>query len=130
GARLAMTQALRSARIEPKDVGYVNLHGTASRKNDEVEAQLIAELFPPAALASSTKAWTGHALGAAGIVEAAVCLLALEQGFVPGTLNLQEPDPACGPQIIADNVVCVPRYAVNNSFGFGGSNCSLVFGHG
>jgi 3-oxoacyl-[acyl-carrier-protein] synthase-1 len=129
GARLAMTRALQSAHLAPDAIDYINLHGTASQKNDEVEASVVAALFPASTHASSTKGWTGHALGAAGIVKKAVCFAALEHGLRPGTLHLETPDAACGPQVRADNAVASVRFAVNNSFGFGGSNCSLVFGH-
>ena len=85
--------------MTPDAIDYINLHGTASQKNDEVEARLVADLFPARTLASSTKGWTGHTLGAAGIVEAVITFLAMETGLVPGTLNARELDPACGPQI-------------------------------
>ncbi len=128
GARLAIQQALASAGIEASEVDYINLHGTASRKNDEIEGHVVAELFPRHVLASSTKGWTGHALGAAGIIEAVIALLALEAGLAPGTLNSSEIDPACGPQIRLDNERREMRYASSHSFGFGGSNCVLLFG--
>jgi len=128
GARLALTDALRRAELRPEDIDYINLHGTASQKNDEVEAKLVADLFPTTTCASSTKGWTGHTLGAAGIVEAAISLIALEHQLLPGTLNLRVPDPACGPQIQHDNVEFEARHALSFSFGFGGSNCVLVFG--
>jgi 3-oxoacyl-[acyl-carrier-protein] synthase-1 len=128
GARLAMEAALAGAALPPGSVDYINLHGTASQKNDEVEAQVVADLFPVSARASSTKGWTGHALGAAGILEAVVCFGVLETGVVPGTLNTLQLDPACGPQIRVANEVADVRVAMSNSFGFGGSNCSLVFG--
>jgi 3-oxoacyl-[acyl-carrier-protein] synthase-1 len=128
GAELAMLGALGMAGVDGAAVDYVNLHGTASQKNDEVEARVVARLFPASTHASSTKGWTGHALGAAGIVEAAVCFDALERGHLPGTLNLAEPDPACGPQIRREAERREVRHAMNNSFGFGGSNCSLLFG--
>jgi len=127
GAQLAIEDALARAGIGPADVEYINLHGTATPQNDAVEAALIARLFPAATLASSTKGWTGHTLGAAGIVEAAITLLALERGFVPGTLNLETPDPVCGPQVIIDNRERAVDIALSNSFGFGGNNCCLVF---
>ena len=92
------------------------------------EAKVVADLFPAATLASSTKGWTGHTLGAAGIVEAAICLLALERGLAPGTLNTTQLDPACGPQIRLENVERPLRRALSFSFGFGGSNCVLAFG--
>jgi 3-oxoacyl-[acyl-carrier-protein] synthase-1 len=128
GAELAMRRALQSAGVAPGSVDYINLHGTASQKNDEVEARAVAALFPATTHASSTKGWTGHALGAAGMVESAVCFFALEHDQRPGTLNLTQPDPACGPQIRPDNASGGVRRALNNSFGFGGSNCSLLFG--
>jgi 3-oxoacyl-[acyl-carrier-protein] synthase-1 len=128
GAQVAMLGALRTAGMEPGTVDYLNLHGTASQKNDEVEARVVARLFPASTHASSTKGWTGHALGAAGMVESAVCFLALEHGWRPGTLNLEHPDAACGPQVRREPGEHEVRYALNNSFGFGGSNCSLLFG--
>ena len=128
GARLAIEAALAGAALNPAAVDYINLHGTASQKNDEVEAQVVADLFPASTRASSTKGWTGHALGAAGILEAVICLGAIETGVVPGTLNTEQLDPACGPQIRLANEVADVRVAMSNSFGFGGSNCSLVFG--
>jgi 3-oxoacyl-[acyl-carrier-protein] synthase-1 len=130
GAELALDAALTRAGILPRDVDYVNLHGTASRHNDAVEAALIARAFPATTLASSTKGWTGHALGAAGIVEAVIVLLALERGHVPGTLNAHTLDPACGPQIRIENCERALRVALSNSFGFGGNNCCLAFAAG
>jgi 3-oxoacyl-[acyl-carrier-protein] synthase-1 len=85
-------------------------------------------MFPESLHASSTKGWTGHTLGAAGIVESVIALLALENGSLPGTLNSAVPDPACGPQIRFDNAQRGIDFAMNNSFGFGGNNASLVFG--
>ncbi|MEO6137516.1 MAG: beta-ketoacyl-[acyl-carrier-protein] synthase II, partial [Luteimonas sp.] len=78
--------------------------------------------------ASSTKGWTGHTLGAAGIVESIFALLSLRDGLLPGILNSRDADAACGPQIQFENASRDIRYAMNNSFGFGGNNCSLVFG--
>jgi len=128
GARLAIEAAFESAGLTPDVVDYINLHGTASQRNDEVEARVVADLFPAATRASSTKGWTGHTLGAAGIVEAVITFLAMEGGFVPGTLNAQELDPACGPQVRLSNEPADVRVALSNSFGFGGSNCALLFG--
>jgi 3-oxoacyl-[acyl-carrier-protein] synthase I len=130
GAQLALADALARAGLAPNDVDYINLHGTASRQNDEIEATLIARTFPARTLASSTKGWSGHTLGAAGIVEAVVALLAIERGLVPGTLNAQTLDPACGPQIVVDNHERSVRVALSNSFGFGGNNCCLAFAAG
>ena len=128
GARLAIESALASAGLTPDAVDYINLHGTASQKNDEVEARVVGDLFPASVRASSTKGWTGHTLGAAGIVESVVVFLAMEGGYVPGTLNARELDPVCGPQICLANEAREVRVALSNSFGFGGSNCSLLFG--
>ncbi len=128
GAKLAMNDALARSGIDAGDVGYLNLHGTATPANDSIEARAVAELFPDQLHASSTKGWTGHTLGAAGIVESVIALLALERGLLPGTLNSGTPDPACGAQIRFDNAQRDIRYAMNNSFGFGGNNACLVFG--
>lgn len=130
GARLAIGDALARAGIAPGDVDYLNLHGTASQKNDEVEAALIAELFPATLAASSTKGWTGHTLGAAGILEAVICLLALREGFRPGTLNTTTLDPQCGPQLRLQGEYTPVGIAMTQSFGFGGNNCVLVFAQG
>lgn len=127
GAQLAMRAALARAGIGAEAVGYLNLHGTATPANDSIEGAAVAALFPPSLHASSTKGWTGHTLGAAGIVESVVALLALEHGLLPGTLNSTTPDPACGPQVRFDNAQRAIGFAMNNSFGFGGNNCSLVF---
>ncbi len=128
GARLAMQAALQRAGIDAAELGYLNLHGTSTPANDSIEAAAVAALFPPSLHASSTKGWTGHTLGAAGIVESVFALLALSDGVLPGTLNSEIPDPACGPQIRFANAQAEIDYAMNNSFGFGGNNCALVFG--
>jgi 3-oxoacyl-[acyl-carrier-protein] synthase-1 len=128
GARLAMQTALGRAGRAPSAVDYINLHGTATPINDEIEAGAIAALFPATTAASSTKAYTGHTLGAAGIVESLIAMDALATGLVPGSLNCAQPDPACGPQLQRENARRTVRIAMNNSFGFGGNNCSLVFG--
>ncbi len=130
GAERALDDALARAKLAPAAIDYINLHGTASRHNDAVEAALIARRFPPTTLASSTKGWTGHTLGAAGIVEAVATLIAIARGFVPGTRNSQALDPVCGPQIVLDNRARRVRTALSNSFGFGGNNCCLVFAAG
>lgn len=128
GARLALEDALGRAGVGPDQIDYVNLHGTASARNDDVEARLIASTFPPGTRASSTKGWTGHTLGAAGIVEAVLTLLAMEHGLAPGTLNSSRLDEACGPQIRLANEPASIHRALSQSFGFGGSNCVLAFG--
>jgi 3-oxoacyl-[acyl-carrier-protein] synthase-1 len=123
-----MADALARAGIDAGQVGYLNLHGTATPANDAVEARAVAALFPDTLHASSTKGWTGHTLGAAGIVESIFALLALQDALLPGTLNSTVRDAACGPQIRFDNAERAIDFAMNNSFGFGGNNCSLVFG--
>ena len=128
GARLAMSAALARAGIDAASVGYLNLHGTSTPANDAIEAAAVATLFPDGLHASSTKGWTGHTLGAAGIVESVIALIALSEGWLPGTLNSTTRDPACGPQIRLQGQARRIEHAMNNSFGFGGNNCSLVFG--
>jgi len=128
GAELAMRDALARAGLAPAEVDYLNLHGTATPANDQAEAQAVRRVFGETVDCSSTKAWFGHLLGAAGAVEALVCVLAIEAGLKPGTLNLDTPDPACAIRVLADNQDAPVAVAMSNSFGFGGSNCSVVFG--
>jgi 3-oxoacyl-[acyl-carrier-protein] synthase I len=128
GAVDAMLEALACARLAPADIGYVNLHGTASRTNDAAEDIAVHAVFGRQVLAGSTKGWTGHALGAAGIVEALVCVMALADGWVPGTLNCRRVDTQIRSRIAQDAVPMAMRHAMTNSFGFGGNNCSLVLG--
>ena len=130
GARLALGDALARAGLNTADIDYINLHGTATIKNDAVEAALVSDLFPATTRASSTKGHTGHTLGAAGILESVLTLLAMEESLVPGTLNSTTPDPLCGPQFAFDNEPRSIRVALSNSFGFGGNNCTLAFGRG
>jgi 3-oxoacyl-[acyl-carrier-protein] synthase I len=130
GARLALEGALARSGLRAEQVDYINLHGTATPKNDEVEAGVVAAAFSARTRASSSKGWTGHTLGAAGILESVVCLLAMEHGLVPGTLNCEQLDPVCGPQVALGNESADVRIALTNSFGFGGSNCTLAFARG
>ncbi len=130
GAERALADALARAGIDADAVDHINLHGTASLKNDEVEAALVARRFGPRVHASSTKGFTGHTLGSAGIVEAAFSLLAIETGLMPGTVNSEALDAACGPQVRLQPAQAEVRVALSNSFGFGGSNCVLVFARG
>ena len=127
GARLAMHGALDAADLAPNDVDYINLHGTATRANDPAEGRAVAQLFGSTP-SSSSKGWFGHLLGAAGIVESVVALLALEQRFMPGTLHTTEIDVECPNALLIDNEARAIDVALTNSFGFGGSNCSVVFG--
>jgi len=128
GAERALDEALARAGLPPEAIDYINMHGTASQKNDEVEGALVARRFPARTHASSTKGFMGHTLGAAGIVESVISLLAIERGLMPGTVNTNELDTGFGPQIRLQPAHGEVRYALTNSFGFGGNNCSLVFG--
>jgi 3-oxoacyl-[acyl-carrier-protein] synthase-1 len=127
GAELALQNMLHRAGINVSQVDYINLHGTASQKNDAMEAALVARLFPPRTRVSSTKGLTGHTLGAAGIVEAAITLLALREGIVPGNAGTLSPDPACTPHFAWHSESRPLRIAISQSFGFGGSNACLAF---
>ena len=130
GAERALGDALARAGIASEAVDHINLHGTASVKNDEVEAALVRRRFGARTHASSTKGFTGHTLGTAGVLEAAFSLLAIETGLMPGTVNSERLDPACGPQIRLEPARGEVRVALSNSFGFGGTNCVLVFARG
>jgi 3-oxoacyl-[acyl-carrier-protein] synthase-1 len=127
GAELALHDALARAGLAATRVDYINLHGTASQKNDEVEAALVARAFPARTRASSTKGFTGHTLGAAGIVEATIALQAIEHGLVPGNLGGDTPDPLCGAQFAWRTEQRRVDVALSNSFGFGGNNACLAF---
>ena len=129
GARMAMQQALQTAGLTPTDIDYINLHGTATPSNDAAEAKAVTAVFgaatPPC---SSSKGATGHTLGAAGAVEAVICALALQHGFIPGGLNTAEVDPILNMNYQLKNSNQALARAMSNSFGFGGTNCSLIFG--
>jgi 3-oxoacyl-[acyl-carrier-protein] synthase I len=128
GAVRAMLAALATAEIAAHEVDYLNLHGTGTRNNDTSEDAAVRTVFADGVACSATKGWTGHTLGAAGAVEAVITLLALRHGFVPGTVNTERPDPQFGLRLqLATEARPVAR-AMSNSFGFGGSNCSLLFG--
>jgi 3-oxoacyl-[acyl-carrier-protein] synthase-1 len=128
GAIGSMRQALQSAGLAPHDVDYLNLHGTGTRANDAMEDTAVFAVFGDAVANSSTKAWTGHTLGAAGVVEAIIAGLCIGQGFMPGCLGVTEVDPAFRARVLVDNVDTPVRRVLSNSFGFGGINCSLLFG--
>ena len=127
GAHQSMTQALARAHLPPHQIDYINLHGTASQANDRIEGQVVSAMFPATTLCSSTKGWTGHTLGAAGITEAIVAVDALYSGVVPANLNLENPDPALSLSLARDNETRQLHHVMTNSFGFGGNNCSLIF---
>jgi len=129
-AARAMRLALEDAGVAPHEVGYVNAHGSSTPLNDSTETTAIKQVFGEHAYrlaVSGTKGYYGHALGASGAIEAAICALALARGWLPPTINLQQPDPAC-------DLDCLPRegrparpeVVVTNSFGFGGINATLV----
>jgi len=128
GAKLAMQQALDMASLEPNMIDYINLHGTSSRANDLIEGQLIANMFSTKTQVSSTKAWMGHTLGAAGITEALIAVDALQRGVIPGSKNLEQLDQQLELTVEADNIDRELSYVMSNSFGFGGNNCCLAFG--
>ncbi len=131
GAARAMTEAMREGGVSPADVGYINAHGTGTPANDRAETFAIKAAFGDSAAnvaVSSTKSMIGHLLGAAGAVEAIICAYALEEGFLPPTINYKVPDP----ELDLDYVPNVGRekaieYALSNSLGFGGHNVSLLF---
>jgi len=128
GARIAMQQALQSAGLSPTEIDYINLHGTATPSNDAAEAKGVAAVFGHDTPCSSTKGATGHALGAAGAVEAVICALALQHGFIPGGLNTREADSLLQLNYQLQNRDQALTRVMSNSFGFGGTNCSLIFG--
>ena len=128
GARIAMQDALKMAHIGPADIDYINLHGTATPSNDAAEAKAVTGLFGSNTPCSSTKGATGHTLGAAGGLEAVICALALQNGLLPGGVNTQQPDPALPLDYLLENRDQPVKRVLSNSFGFGGTNCSLVFG--
>ncbi|MFO1390568.1 beta-ketoacyl-[acyl-carrier-protein] synthase family protein [Cellvibrio sp.] len=128
GAQLAMRAALARAGLSAADIHYINLHGTGTQANDSAESKAVHAVFGSQTPASSTKGWTGHTLGAAGIVEVALSLLAIEQSYIPGNLHLQNLDPVADLAIAREGKAKSLQRVLSNSFGFGGSNCSLVLG--
>ncbi|MBT9488867.1 MAG: beta-ketoacyl-ACP synthase [Rubrivivax sp.] len=130
GAQDAMHEALAVAGLTPSDIGYVNAHGTATPSNDRAEGLALQAVFGAGAVpVSSSKAVTGHTLGAAGVVEAIVALKAIEHRIVPPTTNLRSADPGLALDLpLKARAAAGMRYAMSNNFGFGGSNCSLIFG--
>ena len=128
GARLAMERALATAGLAAPDIDYVNLHGTATPTGDAAEDRAISAVFGDATPCSSTKGHTGHTLGAAGIVEAIICALALRHGLMPGSPHTRQLDPTLRSHYFTTASSASLSHVMSNSFGFGGSNCSLVFG--
>jgi 3-oxoacyl-[acyl-carrier-protein] synthase-1 len=128
GARRAMQAALAAAELEPGDIDYINLHGTGTPSNDRSESQAVTSLFGPTTPCSSTKGATGHTLGAAGALEAVISSLAIQHGLMPGGIHTARVDPTLTAHYIRDNRRGPVRRVLSNSFGFGGTNCSLIFG--
>jgi 3-oxoacyl-[acyl-carrier-protein] synthase-1 len=128
GAAAAMRAALAMAGLAPGDVDYLNLHGTGTPGNDAAEDRAVCTVFGRTLPCSSTKGFTGHALGAAGAVEAAISMLVLEHGLAPASLNLRQVDPALGANVLREPLAGRFDVVASNSFGFGGSNACLVFG--
>jgi 3-oxoacyl-[acyl-carrier-protein] synthase II len=131
GGYRAMRNALRRANLAPDQIDYINAHGTSTPKGDEIELGAVKRLFGDHAYKlsmSSTKSAIGHLLGAAGSVEAIFSILALRDGIVPPTLNLDDPSPGCDIDLVPHKAKERPvRYVLSNSFGFGGTNASLIF---
>jgi 3-oxoacyl-[acyl-carrier-protein] synthase-1 len=127
GARMAMQDALKMAGLKSSQIDYIHLHGTATQSNDAAEAKAVQHVFGPDMPCSSTKGATGHTLGAAGGVGAVICALGLQHGLLPSGLNTEQLDPALGLDYLLQNREQAVTRVLSNSFGFGGTNCSLVF---
>jgi 3-oxoacyl-[acyl-carrier-protein] synthase-1 len=128
GARRAMQAALNSAGLEPADIDYINLHGTGTPSNDRSESHAVTSVFGPTTPCSSTKGATGHTLGAAGALEAVISTLAITHGLMPGGVHTTKIDPILTAHYIRDNRRAPIMRVLSNSFGFGGTNCSLILG--
>lgn len=128
GAITAMQEALMRSGLTPEDIDYIHLHGTATRTNDSIEDTAVNSVCGPLTPCSSTKGWTGHTLGAAGIIGAVIAAIGLTRGLVPGTLNTTRVDSRLRCHVLLENREQPVRRVLSNSFGFGGNNCSLIFG--
>lgn len=128
GAELAMSRALARSGLAASEIDYINLHGTATRANDTAEDLAVTRIFAGQTPCSSTKGWTGHTLGAAGITEAVIACLCIREGFLPASLNTETVDPAFSMNVLLQNRQQKVRRVLSNSFGFGGNNVSLVLG--
>ncbi|HWW29320.1 MAG TPA: beta-ketoacyl-[acyl-carrier-protein] synthase family protein [Steroidobacteraceae bacterium] len=128
GAKRAMLAALSAASLEPGGIDYINLHGTGTPSNDRSESQAVTGIFGPTTPCSSTKGATGHTLGAAGALEAIISALSIKNGLMPGGVHTTRIDPALTALYIKENRRAPVRRVLSNSFGFGGTNCSLIFG--
>jgi 3-oxoacyl-[acyl-carrier-protein] synthase I len=128
GAQVAIRNALGRANITPDQVDYINLHGTATPSNDSAEDAAVFAVFGDRVPVSSTKAYHGHTLGAAGALEAAICLLAMQHNIAPGGMHVQVKDPLLSAHYLTEHCPKPLRIVASNSFGFGGANACLVFG--
>jgi 3-oxoacyl-[acyl-carrier-protein] synthase II len=133
-AARAMRAALRTGGLRPEQIDYVNAHGSSTPLNDSTESAIIRSVLGEHAdqvAVSGTKGYTAHCLGATGAIEAAICALAIDRGWLPPSLNLEEPGEGCDlPYITGEGVERKVRYVLSNSFGFGGINAALAFGPG
>ncbi len=131
GAARAMRIAITKAGIEPNQIDYINAHGTSTQLNDKMETQAIKTVFGDYAYQipiSSTKSMLGHLIGGAGAVEAAICIKAIQEGTIPPTINLNNPDPECDLDYVPNKARPTRVVtALSNSFGFGGHNAALIF---
>src|SRR5690606_34693509 len=131
GAALAMANTLRDAGLTPADIDYINAHGTSTKAGDIAETMAVKQVFGDAArkvMVSSTKSMTGHLLGAAGAIEAIFAVLSLRDQAAPPTINLENPDEGCDLDYVPGEARQVKlRHVMSNSFGFGGTNGSLLF---
>jgi 3-oxoacyl-[acyl-carrier-protein] synthase II len=127
-----MQAALRDAGLSPREISYLNAHGTSTQLNDKVETLAVKRVFEEVAydlVISSTKSMTGHLLGAAGAIEAIFCLKAIQDGVIPPTINYENPDPDCDLNYTPNTARKLDVHtAMSNSFGFGGHNACLIFG--
>ncbi|MDB6083956.1 MAG: 3-oxoacyl-ACP synthase [Gammaproteobacteria bacterium] len=128
GARRAMQAALRASGLDPSAIDYINLHGTGTPSNDRSESHAVTSIFGATTPGSSTKGATGHTLGAAGALEAVISAIALRNGLMPGGVHTSQIDPTLTAYYIRENRFCPVSRILSNSFGFGGTNCSLIFG--
>lgn len=128
GAAIAMKKALDRAGLTPDAMSYINMHGTGTLTNDQMEDRAIFSLFGRNIACSSTKGWSGHTLGASGILETMICAIALQSQYLPHCMNSQTVDPAFQSDILLEPRHGGVSHVMNNSFGFGGTNSSLIFG--
>lgn len=128
GVERSMRQALDCAGLTPGDIDYINVHGSGTPMNDVSEDAAIQRVFGRDTPCSSTKGWTGHTQGAAGITEALLLMMGMRENFAPASINTLDPDPKLGCRILLENEPMAIRYGLSNSLGFGGNNCTLIFG--